>query len=213
MGRKLNRSLDAMPIARFDWTHGRTLLSSCDGRASAEIERAFAAAVTEHLGGRTARRDWGWKHPHSYLLLPFLSARFSELRFVHVLRDGRDMALSRNQNQVRHYGDLVLGPGDWSIERSLRFWAWANLRAERHGRELLGDRYLLLRCEDLWEHPRSQCERLLTFAGADVGAVPTAQRIVVAPTTAGRWRSTTPSVVSDLPPLCETALAHFAYAV
>jgi hypothetical protein len=210
MGGELNASVDAMPLARFDWAYGRTLLGRVDGTATDESERAFAVAVSEHLAGRAAPHPWGWKSPPSYLLLPFLSARLADMRFVHVVRDGRDMALSPNQNQVKQYGDLALGPGDWSRERSLRFWAWANVRAEIHGRDLLGSRYLRVRIEDLWADPHGECERLVAFTGADARAsIVAAEDIVVQPASAGRWRRAAPALTTD--PTCREALAHFAY--
>lgn len=209
MGCELNASLDAMPLARFDWTHGRTVLGWENATVTHEIDRVFAAAVNEHLAERMASAPWGWKSPHSYLLLRFLSARFPVMRFVHVVRDGRDMAVSQNQNQVRQYGDLALGPDVWSPGRSLRFWAWANLRAERHGLELLGSRYLQVRIEDLWADPHGACERLLAFTGGGTrSAVSTAEGIVVTPPTAARWR-TEPAVTADSS--CREALARFGY--
>ena len=33
-----------------------------------------------------------------------------KLRFVHWMRDGRDMAFSENQQQLRKHGETVLGP-------------------------------------------------------------------------------------------------------
>jgi hypothetical protein len=60
---------------------------------------------------------WGWKNPPCLLLLPFLDRRFSEMRFIHVIRDGRDMAFSKNQYDLRNYGHLIL-----TEDNVLRFW-------------------------------------------------------------------------------------------
>ena len=77
------------------------------------------AAVARHLaplGGRP--RPWGWKHPHSLLLLPLLVDAWPRLRFVHVVRDGRDMAFSANRNQLA--GGKLYGPMQTVGSRGLR---------------------------------------------------------------------------------------------
>lgn len=43
---------------------------------------------------------WGWKGPRSVYFLPFYQAVFGDhFRFLHVLRDGRDVAYGDNQMQ------------------------------------------------------------------------------------------------------------------
>ena len=101
VGSDLNRSLDALDFAAFfDRWVGRELPPG----AAAEL-RALVARQHEEAGGR----PWGWKEPRSVYLLPFLAAELPGLRFLHVVRDGRDMALSENQVQLRKHGDAVLG--------------------------------------------------------------------------------------------------------
>ena len=50
------------------------------------------------------RRAWGWKEPRSIYLLPFFDSVMPKLRFLHWMRDGRDMAFSENQQQLRKHG-------------------------------------------------------------------------------------------------------------
>ena len=95
------------------------------------------------------------------------SRAFPSARFVHVVRDGRDMAYSPNQYQVRHYGDLLLTPDErrWSQPlRSIVVWSRLNLEAADYADRHLPDRYLLVRFEDLCASPvphRSPHPRLL----------------------------------------------------
>ena len=86
VGSDLNRSLDALDFAAFfDRWAGRELAPE----AAAELRALVARQHAEAEG-----RPWGWKEPRSVYLLPFLAAELPGLRFLHVVRDGRDMALS-----------------------------------------------------------------------------------------------------------------------
>jgi hypothetical protein len=204
-------TLDAVPLARFDWKYGPAILS---GRATVSSVAAFRRALARHLSGHDPQRPWGWKHPHSYLLLPFLAEHCPDLLFVHVIRDGRDIALSSNQNQVGHYGDIALGPAAPSPARSLRFWAWANTRSADEGSRLLGERYLLLRLEDLCANPESEVPRLLRFAGYTGPELYSAiTKLITSPPTIGRWRT---SAMADAGALerdveASNALERFGY--
>ncbi|HTX46957.1 MAG TPA: sulfotransferase, partial [Solirubrobacteraceae bacterium] len=164
LGTRLNASLDALDFAEFDWRWARQILEVGAGpEARQAFERALAAHLRQH---GTAERSWGWKHPHSYLLIPFLADRFPTLRFVHVIRDARAIALSANQHQFRRYRALAgIAEDDETVRSRLRFWVWANLRAADDAVAALGDRYLLVRFEDLCAEPGRTVEQIVAFTG------------------------------------------------
>jgi hypothetical protein len=204
MGSDRNASEDAMPFARFDWEWGVRYLASGESPA---MVRAFEDAVAEHLASRPDGGAWGWKHPHSYLLLPFLGERLPEVRFIHVIRDGRDIATSENQQQARHYGPLLGRPDEPEEVRSAAWWAWANLRAREHG-ESLGGRYLLVRLEDLCADPVAQARRIDEFTG---GAAENSAGEVESPGSLGRWRGCDRALIDEIEAACRGALRHFGY--
>lgn len=208
MGSRLNRSEDALDIADFDWRHGPQVVRS---GASDEIRAEFEAALAAHLRDRPAGTDrWGWKHPQSYLLLAFLADRFPGLRFIQVVRDGRDIALARNHNQVALYGDHALGPGDPSDPvRRIAFWAWANDRAIEQRAALLGDRSMCVRLEDLCRAPEPTGRRLLAFAGA-AGAEPAVDEIVP-PASLGRGRRADPVLLRRMEAVAGATLRRLGY--
>jgi hypothetical protein len=209
MGVNLNPPHDSMDMAEFDWRYGLDYLQAGE---TAEIRQAFDAALAAHLApmDETAR-GWGWKHPHSHLLIRLLADRFDELRFVHVIRDGRDMAFSKNQAQLGRYGLFALGPGDDEDPvRRIRFWAWANMRAADEGENLLGDRYLLMRFEDLCREPDATMNRLLRFAQAP-DDVPAPLDEVTAPASLGRAGEAHPEHIDALEGAAGDALKRFGY--
>jgi hypothetical protein len=138
---------------------------------------------------------WGWKEPNSHVFLPQLIDRFPGLRYVYMVRHGLDMAHSRNKRQLRVWGDRfgVAAPpaGDPAAEAraQLDFWIAVTRRALELGSRL-GERFIVVRYEDLCDEPQRELGRVLELAGLDVGA----ERIsrlaaqVRRPDSAGRWR-------------------------
>lgn len=94
---------------------------------------------------------WGDKTPyyaecmsHIYRLLP-------ESRFIHIIRDGRDVALS--------YRDKWFGPGK-DLREAAGFWRGRIERARDQAHGLPAQTYLEIRYEDLVHEPRLTLERI-----------------------------------------------------
>lgn len=85
--------------------------------------------------------------------IPLLASLFPESRFVHIIRDGRDVALS--------FVDQPFGPA--SVVEAAMMWD-QRVRAGRTGGTLLGsDRYMEVRYEDLVAEPQAAAERIAAF--------------------------------------------------
>lgn len=205
MGGERNESEDTMPFALFDLRWGLQYLESGPDEA---MEERFDQVVADHVASGPEDMPWGWKAPRSYLFLPFLRARFPSLRFIHVVRDGRDMALSRNQRQARQYGHLLGRPDEAEPVRSAAWWEWANLRAKRLG-EGLGAGYLALRFEDLREDPASAVARIVELSGGRDTARLVAEVQTGAPRTG--WRECDRERMQDIESACAEGLSAFGY--
>ena len=48
----------------------------------------------DHLSGWTPGTRWGWKLPETGYMLPIIDQLFPTARYIHLIRDGRDVALS-----------------------------------------------------------------------------------------------------------------------
>jgi GT2 family glycosyltransferase len=204
VGSDLNRSLDALDFAAFSdrWV-GRDL----PPRAAAELR---ALVLRQHA--EAARGRFGWKEPRSVHLLPFLAAELPGLRFLHVVRDGRDMAFSENQVQLRKHGAAVLGASDEpEALRSISLWREVNLRAADFGERELGERYLRIRFEDVCAEPAAVTAQVLAFFGLEGDAERIAAEEVEAPRSLGRWRAEPVETVRALEERAGDALRRFGY--
>ncbi len=207
VGSDLNRSEDALDFAAFS---DRWIDRHERGEASPALVAELRALVARQHAD-AAGRPWGWKEPRSLYLLGLLDEQLPGLRFLHVVRDGRDMALSSNQVQLRKHGDAVLGPGDEPGRlRSIALWREVNLRAADAG-ERMRDRYLRLRFEDLCAEPERRVAEVLRFFGAEGDAARIAAEEVHAPPSLGRWRDAEPELRAALTERAADALARFGY--
>jgi hypothetical protein len=221
MGARLNEAGDAMDFEPFlDATINPvlTVTRSLDYRLDDVPEclrrtalRDFDQAVGCYRGERPTGGRWGWKNPRSMYVLPLIHARFPQMNFVHVLRDGRDMALSDNRNQLRkHYEALFGEPASEHDNRAaLRLWAATNAAVADWGERVLGPRYLRLRFEDLCHDPANSCAALARRLGLPIVAGHGLASIVAAPATIGRWRRA--PAAAPIEPSAIAALAAFGY--
>ena len=222
LGRNLNSAEDALEFYSFHdkWINrfvsverrGETL-----PKAEAEqMESELQSALDRHCP-ETIRKErlWGWKAPRSIYLLPFLHRQLANLKFIHVLRDGRDMVLSPNQNQSRKHAAAVL---NWSErvfrpapERAMLLWERANLHAAEFGESNLRDNYLRVRFEDLCARPIETTAQIMNFLGARVDPEPIARSEISPPATLQRWQKYPPRLIEKLERLGAASLRKFEY--
>jgi hypothetical protein len=116
----------------------------------AEGFRAFYRLYAARIG----KPRWGDKTPLYCQQLDTIRRVLPEGRFIHLIRDGRDTALSLRR--------MWFSPG-WEIETQAAFWRRNILSARRAG--LGRPDYMEVRYEDLILSPRAGLERICAFAG------------------------------------------------
>ena len=147
---------------------------SRDDDPDEHVENLLRMAVDYFLMAelsKTGKRLVGDKSP---LLSPDtmreISAVYPEARVIHIIRDGRDAAVSaahhaHNFGRAREKGgDGLFEPAQ--IRKLAADWNARVGRAVEDGPRLFGDRYAEVRYEDLLARPEEEMARLLRFMGA-----------------------------------------------
>ena len=142
--------------------------------------------------GPRVEGPWGFKAPRTARHIPEFAAGFPDMRFLHVVRHGLDMALSSNVNQLRRWGPRMGvnwsgAPEDRSAAQ-LEFWLRATRETHRIGTETLGDNYRMMRFDDMVREPRNEASKIAEWIGFE-GAVDDLIAGIDEPASSGRWRS------------------------
>lgn len=217
-GAHLNAYEDALPFGEYSdrWINDfvRAGGQPAPQELLARMRDDLDSLVRSHLGDLPpSARVWGWKEPRSIYLVPFYDAAMPSLRFLHFLRDGRDMAFSENQNQLVKHGEALLGEDlrkEKTPVRSIAVWSRVNSAAADYGEQELGERYLRVRFEDLCAQPQESVRRIFDFFELD-GDAEAAAAAVRPPDTLGRWALRRKGIVDALHRTAEPALARFGY--
>lgn len=111
---------------------------------------------------------WGWKEPNTHIFLPSLVEHIPDLRYIHVMRHGLDMAYSANQTQLQFWGPALTGGActEAGPEESFRYWCAAHNRVLATG-GTMGDNFLLLNFDEFCNHPETGMDELLRFLAVD----------------------------------------------
>ncbi|MGH2787255.1 MAG: sulfotransferase family protein [Actinomycetota bacterium] len=99
------------------------------------------------------KRRYGEKTPGFVTHIPLLSQMFAESRFVHVIRDGRNVALSY----------LAGGWGPKDVGEAAIYWRRFVEAGRRDGVALGEERYMELRYEELVDNPEPMVKRVCRF--------------------------------------------------
>jgi hypothetical protein len=155
---KLDRFADVL-LAHPRFEHWE--LPAADVRAAFAAEQPddYAAALRV-LYATYARAQgkprYGDKTPNYVLDLPLLGDLFPEAQFVHMVRDGRDVALSVTQ---------IEGWGPSKIEGAARYWVKHVDAGRRAGNALGPHRYHEVHYDDLVDEPETTLRSVCRFFG------------------------------------------------
>ncbi len=129
----------------------------------------FVSRIYTDFGAAHGKRLAGEKTPDYIRQIPLLDALFPWARFLHVIRDGRDVALSARSwatKRGRRRGPSRSELWDEEPIAVLALW-WSRfvVNGRKHGAEVSGGRYLEVRFEALSAEPRQTLEGILSFLG------------------------------------------------
>jgi len=118
---------------------------------------------------------WGWKDPRTTLTFPIWLRIFPNARWVYIMRNGIDVAISlhrRAERQQQAWSHRLFGPdfvaAALDFDYCFRLWEQHMAFMHEHQGLIRPDRYLQMRYEDLLADPEPNLRRLLAFAGQEV---------------------------------------------
>lgn len=124
----------------------------------------FLRIVMEETAQRQSVKRWADCTPDHLLYIPEIKRQIPNALIVHIIRDGRDVALSYIKQGWVH-------PLPWDRDEHLSiaglFWEWIVGKGCEHGRNL-GPDYYEVRYEDLVEKPRETLQGLGAFVGQEL---------------------------------------------
>jgi hypothetical protein len=149
----------------------REELQSWLGRAESVKYAAFVTAVFDHFGRKRGKPLVGDKTPAYARSVDVLHALWPRTRFVHLIRDGRDVCLSAVN--WREPGRLLLRASTWKGDADITaalWWEWHVRLARQSGQRLGPELYCEVRYEALVNQPAEECLRLCAFLGVPYDA-------------------------------------------
>ncbi|HWC13733.1 MAG TPA: sulfotransferase [Actinomycetota bacterium] len=123
-------------------------------------EVAYPEAITAAFRAYArvnGKSRWGDKTPRYVEHLELLARLFPTARFIHLIRDGRNVALS--------YANVPFGPK--TIGKAAALWAKRVCAGYQVGRSVLADRYLEVLYEDLVEDAEGETRDICAFIGVE----------------------------------------------
>jgi hypothetical protein len=127
-----------------------------DGLDEAPYAAAIEAAYRAYARVNGKAR-WGDKTPRYVESIPLIAKLWPQARFVHLVRDGRNVALS--------YADVPFGPKN--VVKAAQLWASRVRMGVEAGRVLEHGRYIEIRYEDLVEDAEGEAKDLCEFLGLE----------------------------------------------
>jgi hypothetical protein len=206
LARRHGREIDAAAflddVARLpsvhDWgvTAGDVAPRLSSGMAIGEA----IAAIYEAYAERAGKPRWGDKTPMYMRHLSLLARLFPDAQYVHLVRDGRDAALSFLEMPEGTFTRTWAHPT--TAAQFACLWRKEVEDTRSLGRQLGSERYLEVRYEELVARPEPVVREICTFASiryepamldytgaVDVSAKPHQQRLLTPPTRGVRsWR-------------------------
>ncbi len=177
-----------------------------------------------------AAGPWGWKLGVTGFILPLLDRVFPRLRVIHLIRDGRDVMLSRLRVPLSPFDKkIVLGDAaasSWwgiplqadAVERyrdafEMHSWVQFVRTARQYGRALGPDRYLELRYEEMCSDPVRTICQAFGFAGLEMS--PVVREFVAATARTdriGKWKTLPPERIAGTISIGQSLLEELGYA-
>ena len=173
---ELSKRLD---VFKEDMEHNKMTLRSLLNVVNASNKSStfnfdlYIRAVSKIFGKKKNRAIWGWKEPNTQIYFEEIAEYFPNLKYIHVLRNGLDMAFSSNLQQLNNWG-FKYGIVNNGIEtqeelavKQLDYWI-ASTKDVIKKSKYLGNNFLLVNHTEFWQNPKTQINKILSFASLNI---------------------------------------------
>jgi hypothetical protein len=135
------------------------VLNQCHGRGD------FLRKIMDEIARSQQVERWAECTPDHLLYLAEIKKEIPDARIIHIIRDGRDVAVSAAKQGWFH-------PFPWDRQRDVLvaglYWEWAITKGRRLGSSLGAADYREVRFEHLFSHPQETLASLGRFIGHDL---------------------------------------------
>jgi hypothetical protein len=131
---------------------------------SANTGGEFLRAVMEEMARAGGFQRWAVWGPDNLLYIPTIKRQIPDALFIHVIRDGRDVACALDRREF-------IRPFRWDLRYRLYVsalhWMWKVQTGRRHG-QAIGSDYMEVRFEDLVLRPEEALAKVSAFIGENL---------------------------------------------
>jgi hypothetical protein len=158
----VDRLLEARGVKNLKTS--RELLESLVEAGEPVSYSTFVTGVFDLYGKGQGKRLVGDKTPGYVRSIPTLHALWPQARFVHLIRDGRNVCLSiLNWRKADHALGRFPTWGEDQVTTAALWWEWHVRLGREDGGSLAPKLYHEVRYEELVSEPAKTCERLCSF--------------------------------------------------
>jgi len=131
----------------------------------------------KYLSGTSKKNDiWGWKEPNTQIFVTDILNFFFQLKYIHVVRHGLDMAFSKNIQQLNNWGwkyNIKVFGNENENElaiKQLNYWIESNKDVIEKSKNY-NDRILFINHSNFCQNPTIEIDRMLEYCDIKVSDI------------------------------------------
>lgn len=197
----INQRLDVfreyMEQDHLSLSHAIKLITASLQNPNIDENRRFFLNVARKMRTTPISRDiWGWKEPNTQIYIEEILNHFENLKYIHIVRHGLDMAYSSNKQQLINWGykyNLHIDENETAEEmnfKQMQYWCESTKESIRKG-SAYKDRFLLVNHSQFCQQPQQEIEKIVEFVGLELtnNKINELCAIPKTPDTLGRFKS------------------------
>lgn len=107
------------------------------------------------------------KEPNAHIIIDRLIALDPTIKFIYLYRNGLDMAFSSNQNQLKLWGETLIGTREVTPKNSLAYWVAVHQRL-LDLKKMFPTNIQLVSFEELVDEPKRTLEAIQAFSNLSI---------------------------------------------